>query len=78
MSIFNFTAQTCDNVEPLVTGVNPIPDAFMTSSSTYRVASSARLHGTWAWKPSPEEESTPVPTFYLQVSLDISLGCYRS
>ena len=71
MYILTYIAQTCDNAEPLVTGNNPIPDAYMTASSSYRPASTARLHYQSAvWRPTDAEQNAPVPTCYFQVSFD--------
>jgi len=52
-------------------GANPIPDAYMTANSAYRPAYNGRLHGTSAWRMTDADQTAPVPTSYIQVSLDI-------
>ena len=52
-------------------GANPIPDAYMTANSEERPAYNGRLHGSSAWRMTTADQTLPVPTFYIQVSLDI-------
>ena len=59
----------CWKDEPLVSGSDPIPDAYMTASSDYDttwVAHTARLNHALSW--SPADETSPM---WLQVSKGI-------
>ena len=58
--------------EPLLNGVNPVPDSYFTATTEVSVdyaAHSARLDGDgFSWIPLAEERTAVPPTFYLQVS----------
>jgi len=67
------TAPTCGTEEPLLSGVNPVPDAYFTASSVWYSPKNdpykARLNSGSAWSPSDAYWGAPEPNFYLQVSL---------
>jgi len=67
------TAPTCGTEEPLVGGVNPVPDAHFNASSVWNSPNNdpykARLNSASAWSASVAVRDAPEPNFYLQVSL---------
>lgn len=72
-SLVHCKAPSCGTAGPLVTGANPIPDSYMTASSSGAgyPASSARLHGTSVWRAESTVYNSQNPVFYIQVSFGI-------
>jgi len=62
---------TCAAEEPLLDGVNPVPDSYFTATSVFLdtgyPAYYARLDGTAGWCASDAERSTTPPAMFLQV-----------
>jgi len=68
----NYKASACAIEEPLMGGVNPIPDSHMTASSfhstNYQPHRGRFSESNYAWVPASSETSAPVPNMYIQVS----------
>jgi len=68
----------CPSEEPLLNGVNPVPDSYFTASSIYDLgyegyedfyaAFMARLNVGGHWRPSEAESVAIPPTLFLQVN----------
>jgi len=71
-SSFQFPGLQCAAEEPLLNGVNPVPDSYFSASSEYdgyHAAPNARLDGNDTWWASRIDDRTAIPlTMYLQVS----------
>ena len=68
-----YIERSCDVGEALVSGPNPIPDAYMTASSEYndfhgpRHARINSTSGIGGWLCHTNESTAPEPRMYLQV-----------
>jgi len=67
-----FSGVTCPSEEPLLNGINPVPDSYFTASSIYGASYAAyKAHldgGGGFWVASSAEKDAIPPTFFLQVN----------
>ena len=69
--IFHCPDLTCDAEEPLLNGVNPVPDSYFTASGELDARfspSKARLNAGYFWHPSEINWLVYPERMYLQVS----------